>query len=129
MRKDPKKEESFGSYLKERRLTHPEGLSIREVSRRAGIDVSYLSRMEKDEVAPPREEVILRLTEVLGIEDSDELLNLANKIPPDLKKIIKEHYQSLPSFLRTARGLSQEDWDRLTRYVKKNFSPRKGERR
>ena len=121
MRKVPGKTGSFGSHLKKLRLSHPEGLSIREVARRAGIDVSYLSRMEKDELAPPREEVILRLSDVLGVDYSDELLKLANKIPPDVQEIIRDQYDTLPSFLRTTRDLSHEDWDRLTRYVKRNL--------
>ena len=52
---------SLGKYLRDLRMRHVEPLSIREVARRAEIDVSYLSRMEKDEVPPPSEEIILRL--------------------------------------------------------------------
>ena len=118
--------DNFGKFLKESRLNHPGNLSIREVSRRAGIDVSYLSRMEKNEVAPPREEVILKLAEVLEIEDPDDLLRLAEKIPPDVQEIIKQNYDEMPSFIRMAKNLSQEDWDRLTNYMKRNILPKKG---
>ena len=118
-------ENRFGDRLRRLRLEHPEKLSIREVSRRAGIDVSYLSRMEKGEVAPPREEIILRLAEVLGAEDPDELLELADKIPPDVQEIIRDHYQEIPSFLRTAKDLSAEDWGRLRKYMRKNILPRR----
>ena len=118
--------ESFGKFLKDSRLNHPGNLSIREVSRRAGIDVSYLSRMEKNEVAPPREEVILKLAEVLGIEDPDDLLRLAQKIPPDVQEIIKRNFDEMPSFIRMAKNLSQEDWDRLTTYMKRNILSKKG---
>jgi transcriptional regulator with XRE-family HTH domain len=123
MKRTSRKEETFGSRLRALRLVHPEGPSIREVARRAGIDVSYLSRMEKDEVAPPSEEVILRLAEVLGVEDSDELLKLADKIHPDLQEIIRDRVETLPAFLRIAKDFSQEDWDRLTRYVKRSLRP------
>jgi transcriptional regulator with XRE-family HTH domain len=123
MKKIRKTEETFGGRLKALRLAHPEGPSIREVARRAGIDVSYLSRMEKEEVAPPSEEVILRLCEVLGVEDSDELLKLADKIHPDLQEIIRDQVETLPAFLRIAKDFSQEDWDRLTRYVKRSIRP------
>jgi len=117
--------ESFGKFLKDSRLNHPGNLSIREVSRRAGIDVSYLSRMEKNEVAPPREEVILKLADVLEIEDPDDLLRLAEKIPPDVQEIIKRNFDEMPSFIRMAKNLSQEDWDRLTNYMKRNILPKK----
>jgi HTH-type transcriptional regulator, competence development regulator len=116
---------TFGSYLRRMRLRHPGGLSIREVARRAGIDVSYVSRMEKDEVAPPREEVILKLAEVLGLDGPDELLRLANKIPPDVQDIIRKNYQEIPSFLRSASKLKPEDWSRLSDYLKKNILPKK----
>jgi len=106
-------------------MGHPERLSIREVSRRAGIDVSYLSRMEKGEVPPPREEIILRLAGVLGVEDPDELLELADKIPPDVQEIIRDHYQEIPSFLRTAKDLSAEEWGRLKSYMQKNLLSRR----
>jgi len=121
--------ESFGEILRRLRLDHPEKLSIREVSRRAGIDVSYLSRMEKGEVAPPREEIILRLAEVLGSADPDRLLELADKIPPDVREIIRDQYQEIPSFLRTAKDLSREDWSKLRSYVQKNLLSRKGRKK
>ena len=117
--------ERFGKRLRRYRLDHPDKLSIREVARRASIDVSYLSRMEKGEVPPPRTEVIVRLAETLGVEDPDELLLLANKIPPDIEDIIKGHREEIPSFLRTAKGLSQGEWKRLTNYVKRNLLSKK----
>ncbi len=118
----------FAETLRRLRLDHPERLSIREVSRRAGIDVSYLSRMEKGEVPPPREEIILRLAQVLGA-DPDSLLEPADMIPPDVREIIRDRYQEIPLFLRTARDLSPEDWNRLTSYVQKNLLSRKAEKK
>ena len=117
--------ESFGKRLSRYRRNHPDKLSIREVARRAGIDVSYLSRMEKEEVPPPRTDVILRLAATLGVRDSDELLLLAKKIPPDIEDIIRDHSDEIPSFLRTAKGLSQEEWNKLTNYVKRNLLSKK----
>jgi transcriptional regulator with XRE-family HTH domain len=116
--------ESFGETLRRLRMEHPEKLSLREVCRRAGIDVSYLSRMEKEEVPPPREEIILRLAHVLGT-DPDRLLEPAHKIPPDVREIIRDQYQEIPSFLRTAKDLSPEDWGKLKSYMRKNLLSRK----
>jgi len=118
----------FGDTLRNLRLNHPETLSIREVSRRAGIDVSYLSRMEKGEVSPPSEEIILRLAEVLEA-DPDELLEMADKIPPDVREIIRSHFQEIPSFLRTAKDLSAEDWSRLRNYMQKTLLSGKDRRK
>jgi len=121
--------DSFGGYLHRLRLEHPENLSIREVARRAGIDVSYLSRMEKDEVPPPREEVILKLADVLAPGSADELIRLAGKIPPDVQEFIKDNYNEVTSFVRTAKGrkLGSEDWKKTENYIKK-IPGKKGDR-
>ena len=119
-------EKSFGTYLRHLRLKHVERLSIREVARRAEIDVSYLSRMEKDEVPPPREEIVMRLARVLSVEDVDELLWLANKIPPEFREVIRgDKCSDIPSFLRIVTDLTAEERIRLDRYVKRMLLSRK----
>lgn len=67
----------------------------------------------------------MRLAETLGVADSDELLLLANKIPPDIEDIIRDHREEIPSFLRTAKGLSQEEWNKLRNYVRRTLLSRK----
>lgn len=116
---------TLGEYLKHLRYNHPDRPSIREVARRAKIDVSYLSRMEKDEVSPPSEEILQRLASVLDVEDPDELLWLANKVPPEFRGVIKERFSEIPSFLRTVKDLPEEEWNRLVRYVNRTLVSKK----
>jgi len=60
---------------------------VRRVARRIGVEPSYLSKVERDEEAPPSEEKIVRLARDLG-EDADVMLAMAGKLPSDLKRTI-----------------------------------------
>ena len=59
--------------------------------------------------------------------DKDELLSYANKVSPDLLDIIKDNPSSVPSFLRFAgkRRLSEEDWNRINRFIESENLGRK----
>lgn len=73
----------------------------------------YLSDVEQDRVPPPREQVIVRMAEVLNIE-RDILLQAARKVDPEITDYVS---QQLPAadFLRMARDeeFDDEDWERL----------------
>jgi len=69
----------FGRYVRdarERRRVGDPSFSLRQLAQRIGVEPSFLSKVERGEVAPPSEEKILRLARELG-EDSDVLLALA----------------------------------------------------
>jgi len=76
----------FGTRLRD--LRKRAGLSQRGLATKAGIDFSYLSKIESGAMPPPSEKVILRLAEVLNT-DKDELLTLAGKVPSDIAQILK----------------------------------------
>jgi transcriptional regulator with XRE-family HTH domain len=82
----------FGAYVRERREALRDGdptFSVRKVAARIEVEPSYLSKVERGEVAPPSEAKITRLAEVLG-EDSDVLLALAGKVSGRLQSIIRQ---------------------------------------
>lgn len=58
-------------------------MSQRELATRAGIDFTYLSKIENARMEPPSEKVILKVAEALDA-DPDELVLLAGKIPSDI---------------------------------------------
>jgi len=64
-------------------------MSQRELAGKAGIDFTYLSKIENGTKPPPSEKVILVLAHTLGI-GSDELFSLAGKVPSDLAEVLKE---------------------------------------
>jgi transcriptional regulator with XRE-family HTH domain len=118
--------ETFGQRI--RRLRKANNLTQRELAERVaaglhqegrGFDVTYLSKIENDRLPPPSTAAILCLADVLDA-DSDELLALAGKAPPDLGQQLKES-EAARMFYRSAveLGLSEKDWQKLLDYLGK----------
>jgi transcriptional regulator with XRE-family HTH domain len=61
--------------------------SIRAVSKQAGIQATYLSKIERKEVGPPSERIIRTLASVLDM-DVNKLLIAAGHMPADLQKAL-----------------------------------------
>lgn len=84
---------AFGNYIRERREELSDGVgvgrhySLRQVANRVGVEPSYLSKVEREVVAPPSESTIKALAADLE-EDSDFLLALADKVSSDVLTII-----------------------------------------
>jgi len=100
---------TFGQRLRALRLERR--LNQKELAAAAGIDVTYLSKLENARLEPPAEETIRRLAAALGAEPT-ELLLLAHKVPSDLNPIITRS-PLVPRFLRAARNLTDEEWQAL----------------
>ena len=77
---------NFGERVRE--LRKEQGMSQRELADRAGIDFTYLSKIENGRMEPPSEEVIRRVAGALDT-DADELIVLADKFPSDLAQQLK----------------------------------------
>ena len=97
----------FGSFIKEKRLNAD--LTLREFCRLLGEDASNWSKVEREVLPPPRDEMKLRkIAAVLGFkEHSDELntlLDLASVDAGIIPRYItsdKQVLKSLPIFFRT----------------------------
>ena len=79
---------TFGSHIRARResLRYDDStFSVRQVAQRVGVEPAYLSKVERDQVAPPSETTILRLAAELG-EDADVMLALAGKVSDELRR-------------------------------------------
>lgn len=103
----------FGERLRALRLE--QRLNQKEVAAAAGIDVTYLSKVENGRLEPPAEGTIRRLAAALSVEPT-ELLLLAHKVPGDLTPIITAS-PLVPRFLRAARNLTDEEWQALIEAV------------
>ena len=77
---------AFGERVRE--LRKAQGMSQRELADRAGIDFTYLSKIENGRMEPPSEQVIRSVAEEL-YADADELIVLADKFPSDLAQELK----------------------------------------
>ena len=115
---------TFGKYIRtarEKRLSQDRSFSVRQVAQRIGVEPSYLSKIERDQVAPPSEATISRLAQELG-EDADLLLAMAGKVSSDLQRIILNRPQLFAELLRqlkdapdhaiqsVAREIRDGDW-------------------
>ena len=98
--------------LTQRELAGRVATRLREADRR-GFDITYLSKIENGRMPPPSRAAILQIAVELDA-DSDELLYLAGKVPPDIEQTLQESVGARV-FYRSARNfhLSEEDWRKL----------------
>ena len=106
----------FGAFIRRERKAREIGL--REMAKMIGVSPTYLSKVERDEIAPPTERNVRLIAQIIGC-NADELLAMANRMPSELAKIIKQHPVEMSMLLRTANGLSAQDLDRLAQKAEK----------
>ncbi|HYU75728.1 MAG TPA: helix-turn-helix transcriptional regulator [Ktedonobacteraceae bacterium] len=82
----------FGRRLRE--LRKQKNISQRDLATQVAVDFTYLSKIEGGRLAPPSEDVIRRLAQALDA-DENELINLAGKVPKDLKAVLEESPQAV----------------------------------
>jgi transcriptional regulator with XRE-family HTH domain len=110
----------FGDHVRAVRERRQEGdphYSLRKVAERIGVEPSYLSKVERGEVAPPSEGTIVRLAEQLG-EDRDVLLAMAGKVSSDLQEIIRRRPALFAELLRELKKAPEHAILRLVREVR-----------
>jgi transcriptional regulator with XRE-family HTH domain len=108
--------EKFGEFV--RRAREAEDIGLREMAKMIGVSPTYLSKVERDEFAPPAEDKVKAIARIIGC-DVDELLARAGRVSSDLSDIIKRHPVELAALLRTTKGLASEDIARLARNAQK----------
>ena len=108
-------ERRFGTVVRE--LREEKGFGLRQFAKMIGVSATYLSKIERDELPPPAEDRVKEIARLLD-QDPDELLALAGKVASDLSAIIRNQPRELAAFLRTARGLSGQELERLTPQAK-----------
>jgi transcriptional regulator with XRE-family HTH domain len=101
----------FGRRLRD--LRKQKNVSQRDLAAQVGIDFTYLSKIEVGRSAPPSEEVIRHIARVLDANE-DDLINLAGKVPKDLKAVLEESPQAV-ELLRvlSERKLSDDTYRRM----------------
>jgi transcriptional regulator with XRE-family HTH domain len=110
----------FGRFVRETREALREKdprFSLRQVAERIGIQPSYLSKVERGDVAPPSEDTIVRLAEDLG-EDADVLLALAGKVSSDLLEAIRKRPRLFADLIRELKDMPDRAVLRLVREVR-----------
>jgi len=100
----------FGAFI--RRKREEKDLGLREMAKKIGISPTYLSKCERDEFPPPSEDRVREIAKILGC-DVDDLLARAGRVSSDISDIIKRHPVQLAALLRTTKGMSADDINRL----------------
>ena len=91
----------FGERIRE--LRKEQGMSQRELAAQAGIDFTYLSKIENSRMEPPSEGVILRIAEALHA-DADQLTVLAGKVPSYVVDVLRENPDMIEMLRRSFSG-------------------------
>jgi HTH-type transcriptional regulator, competence development regulator len=82
----------FGKLLREVRKQKKR--SQRDLATQVGIDFTSLSKIEAGRFAPPSEEVIRHIAQGVAA-DEEEHMNVAGKVPKDLKAVLEESPQAV----------------------------------
>ena len=108
--------EKFGAFI--RREREAKGLSLREMAKKIKVSPTFLSKVETEDWKPG-EDKLRKIAEVIGC-DPDDLLARAGRVPTELSEIIKQSpRREMTALLRTAKGFSAEEMEKLVRQAQK----------
>ena len=105
--------ETLGEYI--RKLRNAKNIGVREMGRLLEVSGVHISSIEKDKNTPSPE-LLRKMAVVLGV-DVDRLLSKANQVDPEVINVIKNSSTVVPSFLRSAKDLTKEQWVELEKTV------------
>jgi len=117
---------TFGEFIRNLRIEKK--LTLREFCRKAKLDPSNWSRIERELAPPPKSRSVLQgIADILNVEKGSEeyntILDLAaiSHIPSELVSD-KQVLDKLPVFFRTIRGEkpTREELENLLRMMKEN---------
>ena len=112
--------DTFGSFVRGRReelRAADRSYSVRQVATRIGVQPSYLSKVERGDVAPPSEATITKLAGDLDV-DRDYLLALAGKVASDLEEVIRKRPVLFARLIRELREAPDHALLRVVREVR-----------
>jgi HTH-type transcriptional regulator, competence development regulator len=87
---------TFGELIREMRYS--KGVGIKKLAEELDVNYTYLSKIENDK-AVPSEKVIERVSKYFNY-NKDELMLSADRIPDDIKKILRENPKEAIEYLR-----------------------------
>ncbi len=111
---------TFGKFVRsarDKKFKEDRSYSVRQVAQRIGVEPSYLSKIERDQVAPPSEATITRLAGELD-EDADLLLAMAGKVSSDLRNIIMQRPQLFAELLRQLKDAPEHTIQSVAREIR-----------
>ena len=113
--------ETLGEFI--RKLRNNKNIGVREMGRLLDVSGVHISSIEKDKNTPSPE-LLRKMAIVLGV-DVDKLLSRANQVDPEVINVIKKSSTVVPSFLRSAKDLTKEQWAELEKTVQEMTKKKK----
>lgn len=105
----------FHEYIKLLRESH--NISIRSFGKLIDKDPTYISKLERNEISPPSQDIINRYAEIFDV-DPITLTILAGRVPEELIEIIKSDIRKFDSLIRTFRNVPGQIVDGITKKVR-----------
>lgn len=73
----------FGDFIRKKR--EEKQIQMNDFARQLEISPAYWSRIERNMEKPPKDELIRRAAEILGIDQDDAFVE-ASRLPPDMRE-------------------------------------------
>ena len=109
-------------------LRHQADLTLRQLAQAAGVDFTYLSKIENGKPGyVPGADTVRALANALGV-DALELLQLAKKVPPELRPLAS-NAQARRFFERAQDIASPDDWEALLRVLERRQKNRERQKK
>ena len=106
---------SLGETIKA--LRDEKRLSMRGLAKAVDVTPMHISNIEKG-FTTGSSGLIAKIARVLET-DVDSLLHMADRVDPEVVDVIQQNPQAVPSFLRSAKNLSPDDWGKMQTYLEK----------
>lgn len=74
---------AFGDFIRGKR--DAAGIALNDFARQIGISPAYWSRIERNMEKPPKDDLIIKAAELLGLS-IDETFVQASRLPPDMQQ-------------------------------------------
>lgn len=99
----------LGEFIRSTRKS--KNMTATKLAHNVGVSVTTISRVERGEIKPPKDETMHNIARVLGV-NADLLFSKSNKPPQELTELYCKN-PHLAHFLRIVNQLNQEDFDDL----------------
>lgn len=104
---------SLGSIIRKERLNKK--ISIKEFAQKIRVSDAFISRLERDDVMPPKEEKMILIAKILDL-DVDHLYALAKRTPKTITNSIAKNPKYI-SFFRTIDKLDNNAFEEVFQYA------------
>lgn len=102
---------TFGELLREKRRAA--GLSQRQLAERAGVDFSYISKLENGRLPAAADDTVIRICAILGCPP-EEFFTAAKKLPTELGESLVGEPAAIRFLQEASRlQLSQKEWEQM----------------